>query len=115
MSKVSKDDLDSLKSMSENAQQDWQHQNVASRSSAYLSIETINQLKKNTVNNIMFTILGTTLGFLSSFTVAKLTQSKLEEDLQQLSRQVREVKLQINHFQKYQSKKDSLQTSSKKN
>lgn len=115
MSKISQQDLESLKSLAENAQQDWEYTNVNARSSAYMSIETIRQLKTATKNNIMFTILGAVLGFISSISVAIYTKSDIDKDLQELHTQMRELKVQVAHFHTYQSKKDSLKTSSKKN
>ncbi|MNT92580.1 hypothetical protein D3C72_2338900 [compost metagenome] len=80
-----------------------------------MSIETIQQLKTATKNNIMFTILGAVLGFISSISVAIYTRSGIEKDLQELHTQMHELKSQIEHSHTYQSKKDSLKTYSNKN
>ena len=115
MKKVSDKDLDKLKDLADNAIQDWEFKNISARSSEYLSIETIKKLNLNTRNNILFTLLGGFLGFLSSITVAYYTKVGTEQDLQQLKKQLHELSLQQNDFQKYFAKKDSSQIFSKKN
>ena len=105
---ITKNELSALKSASEEVHSDLTYNNVSARASAYLAIETINQLKVNTRNNILFTLLGAFLGFISSYSVTLVTQESTKQDLQLLKKKLDDIQLQINHSQKYQSKKDSL-------
>lgn len=116
--RVSEEDLKSLKSLSETMMDANFNEHVSSRASAYLAIETIHQLNINTRNNILFTLLGATLGFLGSIgnTLISNNNNEIEskEEFQQLNKQLLEVKKQLSNYQMYYSKKDSLQISSKK-
>ena len=116
--RVSKEDLKSLKSLSETVIDTNFNEHVSSRASAYLAIETIHQLNKNTRNNILFTLLGATLGFLGSIGNTLISQSnnqkEVQEEFQQLNKQLLEVKKQLSNYQMYHSKRDSLKISSKK-
>jgi hypothetical protein len=112
--RVSKEDLKSLKSLSESVTSSAITEQVNSMASAYVAIETVKQLKSTTRNNLIFTILGCFLGFMSSLSVSLITEKKSKEEFQQLNKQLLEVKKQLSNYQMYYSKKDSLQISSKK-
>lgn len=116
--RVSEDDLKSLKNLSESMVDANFNGHVSSRASAYLAIETIHQLNKNTRNNILFTLLGATLGFLGSIGNTLISQNndrkEVQEEFQQLNKQLLEVKKKLSSFQTYYSKRDSLQIFSKK-
>ena len=56
--RVSKKDLEDLKRLSETMLDGTFSENVSSRASAYLAVESIHQIKNNTKNNILFVILG---------------------------------------------------------
>ena len=109
---VSKEDLDYLKSLSETMSGESINENVSSRASAYLAIETIHQIKNNTKNNVLFVILGAVLGFLGSIGNTLISQNsdrkEVQEEFQQLNKQLLEVKMKLENYQMYHSKKDSL-------
>ena len=111
---VSDEDLQKLKSNADSAYHDFDLSSVGARSSAYLAIETIKQLKVTTRNNVLFTLLGGLLGFISSISVSLITQNQSKEELKQLHKQLLEVEKKLDNFQRYRSKKDSLQIFSKK-
>ena len=116
--RVSKKDLEDLKRLSETMLDGTFSENVSSRASAYLAVESIHQIKNNTKNNILFVILGAVLGFLGSIGNTLISQNddqkEVREELQQLNKQLLEVKMKLANYQTYHSKKDSLQISSKK-
>lgn len=112
--RVSKKDLENLKGMSETLSGETINENISSRASVYLAIETIHQMNRNTRNNILFTILGAVLGFLSSLGNTLISEDHTKEEIKQLNKQLLEVKTQLSNYQKYHPKKDSLQISSKK-
>jgi hypothetical protein len=116
--KISNKELQELKNYAENVHTDFDLNSATARSSAYLTIETIHQLNKNTRNNILFTLLGATLGFLGSvgntFILKDNDQKEVQEELQQLQNQLTLIEQKLSHYQMYYPKKDSLQISSKK-
>ena len=108
--RVSEQDLIKLKNLSEESLYSDSTQATSSRASAYLAIETINQLKVNTRNNILFTLLGAVLGFIGSLSTNLINEEKKEKELLELSNQLLEIKKQLDTYQKYHSKKDSEKT-----
>ncbi|MDO8316264.1 MAG: hypothetical protein Q7T12_01945 [Flavobacterium sp.] len=112
---VSDEDLQKLKSSADSAYHEFELSSISVRSSAYLAVETIKQLRVTTRNNILFTLLGGLLGFISSISVSLITQNQSKEELKQLHKQLLEVERKLDNFQTYRSKKDSLQIFSKKN
>jgi hypothetical protein len=114
MVKITDEDLEILKNSVEGVAFEESRKIAETKASAYVAIETINQLRNNTKNNLMFTILGGFLGFISSLTIMVITQNYQKEETKELNKQLLEVKKQLSDFQMYYSKKDSLQISSKK-
>lgn len=105
--KISKKDIQNLKSLADGVDPDFAPV-VGSRATTYLAIESMNQIRNTMRNNIIFIILGALLGATPSIIESMKEEPNLEKEILQLHKQLHDIKLQINHFQKNGSKKDSL-------
>lgn len=112
--KVTKEDLSKLKEDAENPFVVNTFETVETRASAYLAIESIYQLRNNLRNSVIILILGIILGFLPSYVTENSKQKDEEKEIKNLQLQVSKLQDQLIRFDKYLSKKDYEQTSSKK-
>lgn len=108
MIKISDKDLENLKHSSENSEDVIYFNMATARSSAYLAIETIRQLRNNLRNSVFMVVLGVILGFLPTYITQYNEVKNTNQEINKLHVQVKKVQLQLIHFDKYHSKKDSL-------
>lgn len=113
--KITDKELEDLKRYAECPISEFELNNATARSSAYLAIETIHQLRNTMRNNIIILVLGMVLGFLPNYIIEHNKQKDEDKEIKNLQQQVQKLQDLIIHSDKYRSKKDSEQTFSKKN
>lgn len=111
--KITDKELKELKNYAENVHTDFDLNSAIARSSAYTAIETVNQLRVSTRNNILFTLLGGLISFMVVISSDLIRAKESKKELEELNIQLLEMKTQLTNFQKHHSKKYSLQTSLK--
>ena len=78
------------------------------KANAYLALESIKQIKNQHWYNLLYVFLGAILGFIGAVGQQYISSEKESEELQQLTKEVQNIKLQLTYYQKNLSKKDSL-------
>ncbi len=105
--KITDKELEDLKRYAECPISEFELNNATARSSAYLAIETIHQLRNSLRNSIIMIVLGVILGFLPNYIIEYNKQKDEDKAIQDLQQQVQKLQDLILHSDKYRSKKRS--------
>lgn len=107
--KITKHDIAKLKSFADEV--DPMLTNIAKdRAAAYLAIESMEQIRNNTRNNIIFIILGGLIGFFPAFYQSRYESKKVMDRVENVRKEMLDIKNQINGYQTHQFKKDTLKS-----
>lgn len=103
--KITKKDIETLKSLADGVDPNFAPV-VGNRATTYLAIESMNQIRNTMRNNIIFIILGAILGAVPTVILHNNKKTNVQEELQLMRKELHDIQLQINHFQKSVPKKD---------